>query len=137
MNVKGVIDSMIQVEREKLKDNRLENLEIKIMVHVSILEGRRICAFRILVNFRDLFLIRLSTRVWDLLPGLLEPNSSTCQLHCPPSHRPFFLATTGIVQYPKKSSNGRTHVQLPWVRPSSPLLVVVPSSPSSQSYLRS
>ena len=43
MNVREVIDSTIQVEREKLKDNRLETLEIKIMVHVSILEGRRIC----------------------------------------------------------------------------------------------
>jgi hypothetical protein len=43
MNFKEVIESTIQVEREKLKDNRLETLEIKIMVHVSILEGRRIC----------------------------------------------------------------------------------------------
>jgi hypothetical protein len=80
MNVKGVIDSTIQVEREKLKDNRLETLEIKIMVHVSILEGRRICAFRILVNFRYLFLIRLSLGL-----GLVAWTPGAELLHLPTS----------------------------------------------------
>lgn len=42
MNFKDAIDSTIQVERDKPKNNRLEALGFKIMVHVSILEGRRI-----------------------------------------------------------------------------------------------